>query len=152
MTPTGGLVVDTSAAIAILSGEPGADWLRGTLAEAQRSVMPAATYLELGIVIESRLGQAGTGVAARFVRDAEVDIVDVSARAAERALEGWRRFGKGRHPARLNFGDCIVYGAAVELDLPILCTGEDFAQTNIAVLRPPAGGTVNYDVPAVPSR
>jgi ribonuclease VapC len=132
------LIIDTSAAIAVLTGEPGADWLQATLAEADQSLMPAATYLELGMVIESRLGQAGTGVAARFVRDAEVEVVEVNARAAERALEGWRRFGKGRHPARLNFGDCLVYGTAAELDLPILCTGDDFAQADIAVLRPPA--------------
>jgi ribonuclease VapC len=138
VTPTRGLVVDTSAAIAVLTGEVGGDWLREILSESRRSVMPAATYLELGIVIESRLGLAGTGVAARFVRDAAVEIVDVSAQAAERALEGWRRFGKGRHPASLNFGDCIVYGTALELDLHILCTGDDFARTNVAVLRPPA--------------
>lgn len=137
MTPAGRLVVDTSAAVAVLTGETGADWLLSTLAEAHRSLMPAATYLELGMVIESRLGQAGTGVAARFVRDAEVEIVDVDARTAERALEGWRRFGKGRHPAKLNFGDCLVYGVAAELDLPILCTGDDFALADVAVLRPP---------------
>jgi len=139
VTPGGGLVVDTSAAIAVLTGEPGADWLRVTLAEAARSVMPAPTYVELGMVIESRLGPAGTGVAGRFVRDAEVDIVDLSAPAAERALEGWRRFGKGRHRAKLNFGDCLVYGTALELDVPVLCTGDDFAQTDVRTLRPPAG-------------
>lgn len=132
-----GLVVDTSAAVAVLIDEPGADWLLNSLAESQRSVMPAATYLELAMVIESRYGQAATGLAARFVRDAEVEIVDVSAEAAERALEGWRRFGKGRHPAKLNFGDCLVYGVAMELDLPILCTGDDFARTTVTVLRPP---------------
>jgi ribonuclease VapC len=136
VTPEGGLVIDTSAAVAVLANEPGADWLLRTLAETPRRVMPAATYLELGMVIESRLGQAGTGVAGRFVRDAEVEVVDINAQAAERSLEGWRRFGKGRHPAKLNFGDCLVYGTAAELDLPILCTGDDFAQTDAAVLRP----------------
>src|SRR5690606_41894932 len=87
-----GLVVDTSAAVAVLIDEPGADWLLNRLAESQRSVMPAATYLELAMVIESRYGQAATGLAARFVRDAEVEIVDVSAEAAERSEE--RRGGK----------------------------------------------------------
>lgn len=136
MTARNGVVVDTSAAVAVLIDEPGAERLRHELAEARHSVMPAATYLELGMVIESRLGPTGTGVAARFIRDAEIEVIEVTARAAERALEGWRRFGKGRHPAGLNFSDCLVYGTAAELDLPILCTGNDFAQTDAAVLRP----------------
>jgi ribonuclease VapC len=133
-----GIVVDTSAAVAILTGEADGDWLRHTLARTERAVMAAATYLELGIVLESRLGAAGVGLAARFVRDAEIEIIDVDAEAAERALEGWRRFGKGRHPAGLNFGDCIAYGVAAERDLPVLCVGEDFPRTDITVVRPPA--------------
>lgn len=137
MTFSHQLIVDTSAAVAILTDEPGADWLKDRLAQAERTMMPAATYLEVGMVMESRLGVAGTGVAARFVRDAEIEIVDLSAAAAERALEGWRRYGKGRHPAKLNFGDCIVYGTAVEFDLPVLSIGEDFSRTDLAVLRPP---------------
>ncbi|TWJ07978.1 ribonuclease VapC [Stackebrandtia albiflava] len=131
-------VVDTSAAVAILSSEPDADWLVDFLAEAESAVMPAATYLELGMVLESRFGPAGTGAAARFVRDAGIEIVEVTAAAAERALEGWRRYGKGRHRAKLNFGDCIVYGMAAEFDRPILCVGEDFVHTDIPVIRPPS--------------
>jgi ribonuclease VapC len=134
----GDLVVDTSAAVATLLDEPGADWFRQTLGKAERPVMPTATYLELGMVVESRLGAAGTGLAARFVRDAAVDLVEVNAEAAERALEGWRRFGKGRHPAQLNFGDCVVYGVAMERDLPVLCTGDDFSRTDVSVRRPPS--------------
>ncbi|MEU5153209.1 type II toxin-antitoxin system VapC family toxin [Glycomyces sp. NPDC021274] len=138
MTETDYIVVDTSAVVAVLSDEPGADWLAETLAQTTAAVMPAATYLELGMVLESRFGLLGTGAAARFLRDAEIEIVEVTASAAERALESWRRFGNGRHPAKLNFGDCIVYGVAAELDRPILCVGEDFVRTDIAVLRPPS--------------
>jgi ribonuclease VapC len=132
-------VVDTSAIVAIVSDEPGADWLEDVLAQATSAIMPAATYLELGMVLESRFGLPGTGLAARFLRDAEIETVDVTASAAERALEAWRRFGKGRHPAKLNFGDCVVYGVAAEFDRPILCVGEDFVRTDIGVLRPPLG-------------
>lgn len=148
MTPASGLVIDTSAAFAILTGEPGADWLLSRLAESPRSVMPAPAYLELGLVIESRLGDSGTGFAAQFVRDAEIEVVELGAGAAERGLEGWRRYGKGRHPARLNFGDCLVYGTSTDLDLPILCTGDDFAQTNAAVVRPPTGTQTLLDTSA----
>ncbi|SDD35996.1 type II toxin-antitoxin system VapC family toxin [Glycomyces harbinensis] len=140
MTDADFLVVDTSAAVAVLSDEPGADWLADVLAQTTAAVMPAATYLELGMVLESRFGPRETGIAARFVRDAEIDVVDATAKSAERALESWRRFGKGRHSAKLNFGDCIVYGVAAELGWPILCVGDDFAQTDIAVLRPSPGG------------
>lgn len=137
MTSSGSVVVDTSAAVAILTDEQGADWFVDTLARAERALMPAATYLELGMVIESRLGVSGTGMATRFVRDAEIQLIDLTPDTAERALEGWRRYGKGRHPAKLNFGDCIVYGAAAHLDLPVLCTGDDFSRTDLAILRPP---------------
>lgn len=132
------MVVDTSAVVAILSREPGGGWLADALGRAEQRLMAAPTYVELGMVVESRYGLAATGAAARFVRDAEIDVLPIAAQAAERALEAWRRFGKGRHAAKLNFGDCLVYGLAAERRLPILCIGEDFARTDIQVLRPPA--------------
>jgi ribonuclease VapC len=132
----GGLVVDTSAVIAILTGESGADWLIATLSDARRRFMAGATYLELGIVIETRLGPVATGAAGRFIRDSDVELVAVDPITAERALEGWRLFGKGRHPAALNYGDCFTYGLAAELGLPVLCVGDDFARTDVEVLRP----------------
>nr|WP_281353617.1 type II toxin-antitoxin system VapC family toxin [Phytoactinopolyspora mesophila] len=130
------MVVDTSAVTAVLFDEPGSGWLINTLVEASRCYMSTGTYLELGIVLESRFGPTGTGTADRFVRDSEITLVDVTPEIALRSLEGWRRFGKGRHPAALNYGDCFTYGLAAERDLPILCTGEDFAQTDMFVLRP----------------
>jgi ribonuclease VapC len=137
-TPTT-LVVGTSAAAAILFDEPQADWLIAKLADAERRLMSAGTFVELGIVLESRFGPTGTGAADRFVRDAEIDIVDVDARLAARSLEGWRRWGKGRHPAGLNLGDCFAYGLASDRDLRVLCIGDDFAKTDIRTLIPPAG-------------
>ncbi|TDE10364.1 type II toxin-antitoxin system VapC family toxin [Jiangella asiatica] len=136
MTDGRALVVDTSAAIAVLTGEDGAEWLVRTLALADRRYISAASYVELGIVIESRLGPVGTGTAMRFTRDAEIDVVPVEPGVAERALEGWRRFGKGRHPAALNYADCFTYALAVESSLPILCVGNDFARTDVDVLSP----------------
>lgn len=136
MTSEATLVVDTSAVVAILLDEPGADWLITMLAEASQRHMSAGTYLELGIVLESRFGPTGTGSGDRFVRDSEITVVDVTPAIAMRSLEGWRRFGKGRHPAGLNLGDCFTYGLATDHDLPILCTGEDFAKTDVRTLRP----------------
>ena len=134
---TGGVVVDTSAAIAILMREAGSEWLKTTMIGAQARHMSTATYLELAIVIEARLGPAAAGAGHRFVREGLIELVDLDASATERALEGWRRFGKGRHRASLNLGDCFTYGLSLQLDEPILCVGGDFAETDAAVLSPP---------------
>lgn len=131
------LVVDTSAVVAVLFNESGAEWLVETLAGGEQRLASAATHLELGIILESRFGPTGTGAAERFMREAQIEIVDVTPQVAQRSLEGWRRFGKGRHAAGLNFGDCFVYGLASERDLPILCVSGDFAKTDVEILMPP---------------
>jgi ribonuclease VapC len=131
----GSLVVDTSAAVAVILGEQGADELTTHLEDALARLMPAAIRVELGIVIEARLWPAGQDVVDRFLRDAKIDIVPVDADLAARAMSGWRRYGKGRHPARLNFGDCFTYALAERTGHPVLCTGDDFAKTGIAVVR-----------------
>ena len=98
--------------------------------------MAAAIRVELGIVIEARLWPAGQDVVDRFLRDADVGIVPVDADLAARAMSGWRRYGEGRHPAGLTFGDCFSYALAERTGYPVLCTGDDFAATDIAVVRP----------------
>lgn len=130
------LVVDTSAAVAVILGEPGGEELADHLEDALTRMMPAAIRVELGIVIEARLGPAGQDVVDRFLRDAKIDIVSADADLAARAMSGWRRYGKGRHPAGLNFGDCFTYALAERTGHPVLCTGDDFAATDITVVRP----------------
>lgn len=88
------------------------------------------------MVLESRIDDA-VGLAARSIIDANVRVQPLTAELAERGTDAWRRYGKGRHPAKLNFGDCCTYALAEQLRLPILCTGNDFAQTDLPVLRPP---------------
>jgi ribonuclease VapC len=132
------LVVDTSAAVAVILGEPGSDVLAARLEEALVRLMSATMRVELGIVIEARLGPAGQDIVDRFLRDAKVDIVAVDADLASRAMSSCRRYGKGRHPAGLNFGDCFTYALAERTGHPVLCTGDNFAATDIAVVRPQA--------------
>lgn len=132
------LVVDTSAAVAVILGEPGGGEIAAHLENALTRMMPAAIRVELGIVIEARLGPAGQDVIDRFLCDAKIDIVSVDADLAARAMSGWRRYGKGRHAAGLNFGDCFTYALAERTGLPVLCTGDDFAATDIPVVRPSA--------------
>jgi ribonuclease VapC len=129
------LVVDTSAAVAIIRGEPGADELAEYLEGALVRLMSAAIRVELGIVIEARLGPAGQDVVDRFLRDARIEVVSLDAEQAERAMSAWRRYGKGRHRAALNYGDCFTYALAERTGHPILCIGDDFAATDIPVIR-----------------
>ena len=131
--PGRGLVVDTSAVVAIILAEPCGDRLIADLEEATVRVMSAATRVELGIVIESRLGPDGIEAVERFLRDAEIRVVDVDREAAERAVGAWRRYGKGRHPAALNFGDCFSYALAEQTGFPLLCTGDDVAATDLGI-------------------
>ncbi|HEX2824208.1 MAG TPA: type II toxin-antitoxin system VapC family toxin [Streptosporangiaceae bacterium] len=130
------LVVDTSAVVAVILGEPGSEEIVAHLEDAFARLMSAAIRVELGIVIEARLWPVGQDVVDRFLRDAKVDIVPVDADLAARAMSGWRRYGKGRHPAGLNFGDCFTYALAERTGHPVLCTGDDFAATDITVVRP----------------
>lgn len=130
------MVIDTSAVVSALLSEPGSDQLLTWLEGAARCLMSAASRVELGIVLESRLGPPGRDILDRFLRDAVIETVDVDLDAAERAIGAWRRFGKGRHHAALNYGDCFVYALAERTGLPVLCTGDDFAATDLDVRRP----------------
>jgi ribonuclease VapC len=128
------VVVDTSAVVAVLGDEPDSDAVIEIMDAADQRLMSAATLVELGIVMEARLGPAGTLAVERFVRDGEVAIAALDRPQADRALDAWRRFGKGRHAAALNLGDCFTYALAFERALPVLCTGDDFARTDLDVL------------------
>jgi ribonuclease VapC len=143
----GSLIVDTSAAVAVILGQQGRDELVTYLEDALARLMPAAIRVELGIVIESRLGPAGQDIVDRFLRDAKIDIVPVDADLAARAMSGWRRYGKGRHPAGLNFGDCFTFALAEQTGQPVLCTGNDFVAADIPVMRPRSGPDPNQPDP-----
>ena len=130
------LVIYTSAAVAVILDEPGASVLVGALEAADRRIIGSPTLVELGLVLTSRIGPTASGIIDRFLRDAEIDVVDFDREMAERSLEGWRRFGKGRHPAALNMGDAFTFGIAVTLQGTVLCVGNDFLQTDVAFVRP----------------
>ena len=128
------MVVDTSAAMAILLGEPEADAMGMAIERAARTLMSAATLVEVGIVVEARFGAAGRGIVDRFLRDAEIDVVPLDRVGVDLAVDGWRRFGRGRHAAALNLGDCFTWAAATAANAPVLCTGHDFARTDLPIV------------------
>lgn len=129
MTTT--LVVDTSAAVAILTGEDMAEELIERLDSADARLMSTAALVELGIVMEARLGPAGGGLVERFIRDGDIELVSVDRTHVDRGLECWRRYGKGRHKAALNYGDCFSYGLAIAGGHPLLYVGDDFPHTDV---------------------
>ncbi len=128
-----GLVVDTSAAVAVLTGESGGGEMIAQLEQTDRRVMSAASFVELGIVLEARFGPVGGAVAERFTREGNIEVIPLDLEQAQTAIAGWRRFGRGNHGAKLNYGDCFTYALAAETQLPILCIGNDFSQTDLSV-------------------
>ena len=117
-----------------MSHEPGNKELEDVLLAAETRLISAATLVELGIVLESRYGPDAAIELDNFLIEAGISVVSLTADHARHARNGWRRFGKGRgHPAQLNLGDCYAYGLAVAMGCPILCTGNDFAATDIEV-------------------
>jgi ribonuclease VapC len=129
------MVIDTSALIAILSLEPEAARLAQAIEADATRLISAATLLEAGIVMEARLGSAGGTELDLLVAKAGLVIEPVTADQSAIAREAWRRFGKGRHMAGLNFGDCCSYALARITGEPLLFKGADFANTDIAAVR-----------------
>lgn len=127
------MVIDTSAIAAILFDEPDAAALEGKIADDPVRLMSAATFLEATIVIEARLGDPGGREFDLWLRRAEVEILPVDAEQADMARRAWRRFGRGRHPAGLNDGDCFSYALAATHDEPLLFKGDDFTKTDVKV-------------------
>lgn len=125
------MVVDTSALVALLLGEPHAADIAAAFESAGPAVVSAATLVEATIVVESRLGADGVVRLDQLLRTAEVAIVAVDEAQARAAADAWRSFGKGRHPAALNLGDCFTYALAQVRAEPVLCVGNDFARTDI---------------------
>lgn len=124
------IVVDVSAIVAVLFGERGSQVIERKLLDSP-CVMSAATRVELGIVIESRAGAEGVQLLQELLSRIEVEISPVDAAIADEAIIAWRRFGKGRHPAGLNYGDTFSYAPARRSGLPLLFVGDDFAQTDV---------------------
>jgi ribonuclease VapC len=129
------MVVDTSALVAILLREPEADGFAGCLVDAPVRLMSAVTRVELSFVIEGRSRAAGRAELERLLRNLPIEIAAVTPQQADIAIDAFRRFGRGRHRAALNIGDCFSYALAKTLDLPLLFKGSDFIHTDIKPAR-----------------
>ena len=125
------MIIDTSAIIAILFREPDAERFARAITAASSRRISTATLLEATIVLESRSGPTAAQELDTFLRRAQIELEPVTPEQAQTARQAWRRFGKGNHPAGLNFGDCFAYALADVTREPLLFKGRDFELTDI---------------------
>lgn len=125
------MILDSSVIVAIALREPGHEELVDKLRSADTLGIGAPSLTEAGMVLSSRLGVEPQALLDRFLRDFRVVPVVFGEQHWREALEAFRRFGKGRHPAALNFGDCLSYATARLADHPLLFVGDDFPKTDI---------------------
>jgi ribonuclease VapC len=127
------MIVDTSALIVLLRNEPEADAFTDLLLSADETRISAGTLLETHIVASAH--RAGDDLA-EILELVNAEVVPFDARQADLAVQAFTKFGKGRHPAALNFGDCFAYALARAFDEPLLFKGNDFSRTDVRVAAP----------------
>ncbi len=125
------MVIDTSALLAIFLAESERKRFLDLIVEAPRRLISAANVLETGIVLEARRGESAGREFDLFVVRANLDVISVDAEQIEIARSAWRKYGKGRHPAALNFGDCFAYALAKSSGELLLAKGADFVRTDV---------------------
>ena len=127
------MIVDTSALIALVFKEPGHEELIHKISEAEYLGIGTPTLAETGIVLSSRLQGGGRTILARLCQELGLVQVPFGDAHWREAVEAYERFGRGRHSAKLNFGDCLSYATAKLAGQPLLCVGEDFSKTDLEI-------------------
>ena len=125
------MIIDTSAIVAVLFAESNSARYERAIATAWPRRMSVVALLETAMVVESRGGPAAGQDLDLFLQEAEIELVPVTPEQTAVARLAWRRYGKGNHPAALNFGDCFAYALAQETGEPLLFKGEDFLLTDV---------------------
>lgn len=125
------MVLDTSALLALLLDEPEAEDFRAAVEEDPTRLVSAGTLLETALVIEARHGEPGGRELDALLQAAQIEVVAVDREQVDEARRAWRRFGKGRHAAGLNFGDLFAYALTRTSGEPLLFKGQDFARTDV---------------------
>lgn len=133
------MTIDTSAVLAILQGEPERDQFLESVGAAVRCRISAMSVLEASLILEQRRGVDACADLDQFLREAAIEIVPFDERQIEWARVAFRRYGKGRHPAGLNFGDCAAYALSRSSGEPLLFKGADFIKTDITPVAESAG-------------
>ena len=127
------MILDSSAIVTIFLKAPGHDLVRHKIVEAQVIGVGAATLVETATVLSARLNRDMRGSLARFIEENQIITIPFTEGHYSIAVTAWLKYGKGRHPAALNFGDCLSYATARAAEIPLLCVGDDFPQTDLAL-------------------
>ena len=125
------MILDSSAVVALFLKEPGHELLGRKLGAATFVGISAATLVETTLVLSSRLKRDMRGSLARFVEESGAIVIPFTESHYSLAVSAWLKYGKGRHPAALNFGDCLAYATARAAEMPLLYVGDDFPQTDL---------------------
>jgi len=125
------VVIDTSAIMAVLLSEPEGDRLIAALEAEQTRLISAATVVEASLVVLGRFGEAGESLLDRLLRTIGAEVVPVGDEQVAIARDAALRFGRGRHAAALNFGDCFSYALSIARNEPLLYVGDDFSRTDV---------------------
>lgn len=125
------MVIDTSALICILLAEPEVETYARLLAAPSEKVISAANWFETMMVVNARLGAIGVQELEQLLRLACIEIIAIDSKMAQVAFDAWLLYGKGRHPANLNFGDCFAYALAKIRGEALLFKGNDFSKTDL---------------------
>lgn len=129
------MIVDASAILAVFLKEPGHGALLEVLTGADALGIGSPTLAETGIVLESRFGEPGAGWLRQFIEEFGLAVIPFGELHAREAIAAYARFGKGRHEAGLNFGDCLTYAVARLAGQPLLCVGTDFPRTDLDLVQ-----------------
>jgi ribonuclease VapC len=127
------MVLDTSAILAILQDKPERRKFNEAIEAAETRSLSTASFVECSMILESRYGADGVRDLDLFIAKAQVSLVPVDEEQADLARRAFRKYGKGRHPAGLNFGDCFSYALSHALNEPLLFKGNDFNQTDVQI-------------------
>jgi len=132
------MVIDTSALVAIFLSDPERKLFRDLILQTESRLISAVSVFETGIVLEAKAGEALGREGDLFLVRGNFDVVPADTEQAELARAAWRKYGRGRHRAALNFGDCFAYALAKSTGEPLLAKGKDFSLTDIEMCVPPA--------------
>ena len=128
------MIIDSSTVVAIMLKEPGWEMLVAKLGAGPPAGVGAPTLAEAGLVLTAKLRKDARPLVARFIQEAALTVIPFGEEHWRTAVEAYGRFGRGRHPAGLNFGDCLAYATAKLARQPLLCVGSDFPKTDLALV------------------
>ncbi len=126
------MVIDSSAVVAVVFREPEQAAIEDAIAASAVRLISAASLLESAMVIEARFGDRGAALLDEWLVRLRIIVAPIDEDQIRLARQAWRRYGKGRHPAALNFGDCLSYALAAATGEPLLFKGDDFSRTDVA--------------------